>query len=318
MRVGSGSPPSRLAVVAAFAAIYLVWGSTYLAIKYAVFTLPPFLMAGTRFTMAGALMYAWSRWRGDGRPSLANWHSAFIVGGLLLVGGNGAVSWAAQRIPSGLAALLVATTPLWMVLMSWAAGGARPTARIVLGLVIGFAGLAVLVGPANVFGDRPPDSLAAAAVLTGSLAWSFGSVISGRLSLPESPYLATATEMIGGGILLMLTGTVLGEWERLDLANVAWQSWAGYLYLIFIGSLVGFSAYVWLLRHVEVAKVSTYAYVNPVVAVFLGWFVAGERLTERILVAAAIIITGVIFITATRRPVPTPEPVSGPALPARD
>jgi drug/metabolite transporter (DMT)-like permease len=307
--------PSRLAVVIAFAAIYLVWGSTYIAIQFAVFTLPPFLMAGTRFTVAGALMYAYARYRGDGPPSLANWHSALIVGGLLLLGGNGAVSWAVQRIPSGLAALLVATSPLWMVLMAWAAGGSRPTGRIVLGLVIGFAGLAVLVGPSDVFGDQPPNAFAAAAVLTGSLAWSLGSVIAGRLTLPESPYLATATEMIGGGVLLMLAGTVFGEWTRLDLTGVAWQSWAAYLYLIFIGSLVGFSAYVWLLRHVEVAKVSTYAYVNPVVAVLLGWLIAGEQVTGRILLAAAVIVTGVIFITSRRRAMPD-KPLSEPALPA--
>ncbi|MBW3630002.1 MAG: drug/metabolite exporter YedA [Gemmatimonadetes bacterium] len=297
----SGTRPSRAAILLGFAAIYVIWGSTYLAIRYAVHGLPPFLMAGTRFFMAGVMMYGWLRARGAPRPSRANWKGAAIVGALLLVGGNGGVSWAEQRITSGLAALLVATAPLWMVLLNWGFSGKRPTGRVWLGLVVGFLGLAVLVGPSELLGGGAADALGAAAVIVGSLAWAAGSVISGRVELPRSPQLATAIEMLCGGALLILTGTLLGEWGRLDLEAVEWESWVAYVYLIFIGSLVAFSAYVWLLRHVEVAKVATYAYVNPVVAVLLGWLIAGEELTARILIAAAVIVAGVVVITSSRR-----------------
>jgi drug/metabolite transporter (DMT)-like permease len=315
----SGSRPSRAAILLGFAAIYVIWGSTYLAIRYAVQGLPPFLMAGTRFFLAGAMMYAWVRIRGAPRPTRSNWRAALIVGALLLVGGNGGVSWAEQHISSGLAALLVATSPLWMVLLNWAFAGARPAGRVWLGLVIGFAGLAILVGPSELLGGGAADPLGAAAVVAGSLAWALGSVVSGRLDLPASPQLATATEMLGGGGLLILTGTVLGEWGRVDLGAVQWQSWVGFLYLIFVGSLVAFSAYVWLLRHAEVAKVATYAYVNPVVAVFLGWLIAGEALTARIMVAAAVIVAGVVFITSSRKQkLPgKAKPLAEPALPVR-
>jgi drug/metabolite transporter (DMT)-like permease len=284
----------------AFATIYLVWGSTYLAIRYAVQTLPPLLMAGTRFSLAGALLYVWARARGAPAPTRANWRGALIAGGLLLVGGNGGVSWAEQRIPSGLAALLVATAPLWMVLMSWALGGARPTGRVWVGLVIGFVGLTILIGPSDLLGGRAADPLAAAVVVVGSMAWALGSVVSGRLALPSSPQLTTAIEMLAGGALLLALGTALGEWGRLDLGRVSWQSWVGLGYLLVMGSLVAFSAYVWLLRNAEVAKVATYAYVNPVVAVLLGWLIAGEALTARIAFAAAVIVAGVVFITSSR------------------
>jgi drug/metabolite transporter (DMT)-like permease len=316
----SGARPSRAAILLAFAAIYLIWGSTYLAIRYAVEEIPPFLMAGTRFFVAGAMMYAWVRWRGAPRPTGANWRAALIVGALLLVGGNGGVSWAEQRIPSGLAALLVATAPLWMVVLNWGLSGTRPSGRVWLGLVVGFAGLAILVGPSELLGGGAADPLGAGAVVLGSLAWAAGSVVSGRLDLPRSPQLATATEMLGGGALLMLTGTLLGEWGRVDLAGVGWQSWVAYLYLVFVGSLVGFSAYVWLLRHAEVAKVATYAYVNPVVAVLLGWLIAGEALTARIMIAAAVIVAGVVFITSSRgRPAPEKaRPLAEPALPVAE
>ena len=305
--------PSRTAILLNFAAIYLVWGSTYLAIRYAVESLPPFIMAGSRFLIAGLLMYAWSRSRGLPRPNRSNWRAAFIVGALLLLGGNGGVSWAEQRIESGLAALLVATAPLWMVLIDWGIGKRRPDVRVWIGLVIGFAGLVILIGPTDLLGGEAADLVGAIAVVLASLSWAFGSVISSRVPLAESPHIATSTEMIGGGALLLLVGTVFGEWRGFDPAEVHWQSWAGWVYLIFVGSFVGFSAYVWLLRHVEVAKVATYAYVNPVVAVILGWLVAGEELTMRIMVAAAVIVAGVVFITSARKaPPPVPEPALEP------
>lgn len=292
---------SRARVVIAFAAIYLVWGSTYLAIRYAIETLPPFLMAGTRFLVAGSVMYAWARLRSAPAPRRPEWHGAALIGALLLLGGNGGVVWAETRIPSGLAALLVATVPLWMVLIEWWGGGARPTRRVVAGLVAGFAGLALLIGPADLLGGDAVDLLGTAAVLVGSLSWAFGSVISRRVALPSSPLLGTGMEMLAGGALLMLAGTILGEWGRLDPAGASRQSLLGLLYLIVAGSWIGFTAYVWLLRHVEVSKVATYAYVNPVVAVLLGWAIAGERLTLRTLAATVVIVAGVVFITSGRR-----------------
>lgn len=295
------SSPPRTQVLLAFAAIYLVWGSTYLAIAYAVQTLPPFLMAGVRFLIAGAAMYAWAMRRGAVSATRAEWKGAAIVGALLLLAGNGGVVWAEMRIPSGLAALLVATVPLWMVLIEWRGGGASPTRSTVVGLITGFVGLALLIGPSDFLGGDQVDFLGTAAVLAGSLAWALGSVVSRRVPLPASPLLGTGMEMLAGGAMLLVAGTALGEWGRLDLAVVSRASLFGLLYLIAIGSWIGFTAYVWLLRNVEVSKVATYAYVNPVVAVILGWAIAGEPLSARMLVATGVIVAGVVFITTGRR-----------------
>ena len=308
----SHARPSRAAILLGFAAIYLVWGSTYLAIRYAVETIPPLLMAGTRFFIAGLLMYGWARLQRMGPPTRPQWRATLIVGAFLLLGGNGLVSWAEQRVPSGMAALLVATTPLWMVLMEWARGGSRPSRGVWTGIAIGFVGLVILVGPSRLLGAGAVDAYGALALIGASLSWAWGSVVSKRLPLPAAPQLGTGMEMLGGGALLVLVGTLRGEWSSFDPGRVSAESWTAYLYLILVGSLVGFSAYVWLLRHVEVAKVSTYAYVNPVVAVGLGWLIAGEVLTTRTLVAAGVIVAGVVFITSARR-APTAQPdVSGP------
>lgn len=288
-------------MVLAFAAIYLVWGSTYLAILYAIETLPPFLMAGSRFLVAGTAMYAWARAAGAAAPRRVEWKGAALIGALLLLGGNGGVVWAEMRISSGLAALLVATVPVWMVLIEWAGGGARPTRRVVAGLVTGFVGLGLLIGPGDLLGGASPDPRGTAAVLIGSLCWAAGSVASRRVALPSSPLLGTGMEMLAGGAFLMAAATVLGEWGRLDLAAVSRESLIGLAYLIVAGSWIGFTAYVWLLRHVEVSKVATYAYVNPVVAVLLGWAIAGEPLTARTLTAAAVIVAAVVVITSGRR-----------------
>ncbi|HEX7239248.1 MAG TPA: EamA family transporter [Longimicrobiaceae bacterium] len=294
---GAGEGVSRAQVLAAFAAVYLVWGSTYLAILFALETLPPFLMAAARFLVSGAAMYAWMRARGAPRPTPANWRATAVVGAFLLVGGNGGVVWAEQRVASGLAALLVATVPLWMVLLEWWRGGVRPRGRVWTGLVVGFAGLGVLVGPAELLGGGAADPLGAGALVAASLLWACGSVYAKGAPLPSSPLMATGMEMLCGGALLLLLGTVLGEWGRLDVAAVSARSWLALLYLIVFGAGLGFTAYVFLLQHVEVAKVSTYAYVNPLVAVFLGWLLAGEVVTARVLVAAAVIVAAVAFIT---------------------
>jgi drug/metabolite transporter (DMT)-like permease len=308
----SPAPPARVAI--AFAIVYVVWGSTYLAIFFAVETLPPFLMASVRFLTAGAIMYAWVRFRsGVPAPQRSHWVAAAIVGGFLLLGGNGGVVWAEQRVPSGLAALLIATVPLWMVLLEWGGGGRRPTGRVMIGIAIGFLGLGILIGPAEVLGGAATDLTGAIVLVLASLSWAAGSVASRRVRLPDSPMLGTGMEMICGGALLLVLGTLTGEWSRLDLASASPRSLWAVAYLIVFGSLIGFTAYVWLLKHVEIARVSTYAYVNPVVAVILGWALAGEELTPRVAMAAAVIVTGVAVITSGRKRPAMERPETAPS-----
>jgi drug/metabolite transporter (DMT)-like permease len=308
------SRPSRLSIAAAFAAVYLVWGSTYLAIRFAIETLPPFLMAGVRFLTAGAILYLWARWRGAPAPEPRHWRPAAIVGGFLLLGGNGGVVWAEQRVASGLAALLVATVPLWIVLFSaLGPGGRRPGARVLVGVALGLVGMALLVGPGEIAGGPGADPLGAAVLVLASVSWAIGSLYSRRAPLPSSPLVATAMEMLAGGALLVLAGLASGEAARLDLAAASPRSLLAFGYLVALGSLVGFTAYVWLLRVAAPARVATYAYVNPVVAVLLGWALAGEPLTPRILVAAAVIVAAVVAITTAGTEAQRPQ-APAPAL----
>ncbi len=308
----SESAPSRTRIVAAFAAIYLIWGSTYLGIRFAIETIPPFLMGGVRFMIAGAVLYLWMRARGEKRPSMLHWRSAAIVGGFLILGGNGAVVWAEQFVPSGMAALLVATLPFWIVLIDWVGPGhARPSLGIAIGLVVGIAGIFVLVGPAalhptNVSGTGILKG--ALALNAGSLSWALGTVYARHAKLPRSALVATGMEMLCGGALLFLLALITREPMDFDPASVSARSIAGFIYLTTIGSLVGFTAFIWLIQHQPPSRVSTYAYVNPVVAVFLGWALAGEPLTLRTVIAAAIIIGAVALITTARSSRPLPEP----------
>lgn len=293
-----GDAPSRGKVIAAFAAVYVIWGSTYLAILYAIETLPPFLMAGVRFIIAGALLFGWSVARSGRKPTRPEWTAAFIIGALLLLGGNGAVTWAEQTVPSGIVALLVAGTPCWMVLLDWLwQGAARPGPRTVIGLLLGFGGIGLLVGPAALTGEGSAYLIGAIVLTLGSLAWATGSIYSRNAPRPGGALLFTGMQMLAGGTLLVLAGTATGEWSRVDLANISLKSILAVAYLIVFGAIVGYSAYVWLLRASTPARVSTYAYVNPVVAVVLGWALAGEEFTLRMAVAAAIIIAGVALIT---------------------
>ena len=293
----SHHPAERWQIVIAFVAIYVLWGSTYFGIRLAVETIPPFLMAGTRAVIAGALLYAWVRWRGAARPERIHWRAATIVGGFLLLGGNGLVSWAEQRVPSGISALIVGSTPLWMVLLEWLwHSGPRPTLGIVTGLVIGFIGLGILVGPGKLGSGGHIDPVGAIALLLAAFLWASGSLYSRRAKLPSSQLLASAMEMICGGALLLLAGGVTGEWSGFHLANVARHSILAWVYLTLFGSLVGFTAYVWLLNATTPARASTYAYVNPVVAVLLGWAFLNEPITGRTLTAAAAIILAVVVI----------------------
>ena len=282
-------------VIAAFAAIYLIWGSTYLAIRFAIETMPPLLMAGVRFLFAGGLLYAWTRLSGTPRPTRMNWRAAALVGGLLL-GGNGAVTWAEQWVPSGLAALLIATVPLWMVLLAWLRGGERPTLGVAGGLALGLVGIILLIGPGELLGGSHVDPVGALAILLGSVSWAAGSLYARRAPMPAAPLLGTGMEMLAGGALLLLVGLATGEGAQIHLEAVSLRSVLALGYLVVFGSIVAFSAYVWLLRVVTPARASTYAYVNPVVAVFLGWALASEPLTPLTLVAAAVIVAAVALI----------------------
>jgi drug/metabolite transporter (DMT)-like permease len=291
------APRGRL--ILAFALVYVIWGSTYLAILYAVQTIPPFLMAATRFALAGALLYAWSMSRREERPTRRMWRDAAITGVLLLCGGNGAVVWAEQHVPSGIAALIVAVVPVWMVLIDWLRPqGARPAGRVFVGLALGLGGLVMLVGFDVVRGGAGSvDLLSAGILVAGSLAWAIGSIYNRHSARPKSALLGTGMQMIGGSIALAILALGRGEPSRFDLASVSAASLIAWVYLVLIGGVVGFTAYIYLLHSTTPAKASTYAYVNPVVAVFLGWAVAGEPVTARTVVAAGVILSGVALIT---------------------
>ena len=308
----SESAPSRTSILAAYAAIYLIWGSTYLGIRFAIETIPPFLMGGVRFMIAGAFLSAVMRMRGEPKPERIHWRSTAIIGAFLILGGNGAVVWAEQFVPSGITALLVAILPFWIVLIEWLGPSRiRPSLGIAVGLIVGIAGIVVLVGPAAITPSGSPISgfLKGALVLNiGSLTWALGTIYSRHAILPKSAFVATGMEMLCGGALLTILSVMTGEPMRFDLADVSARSIVGFIYLTAIGSLVGFTAYIWLLGHQPASRISTYAYVNPVVAVFLGWAIAGEPLTLRTLIAAAIIVGAVALITTARSSSPPREP----------
>jgi drug/metabolite transporter (DMT)-like permease len=292
---------SRAQILAAFASIYLVWGSTYLAIRYAVQTIPPFIMGGLRFLISGALLYVWARYRGAPRPTKLHWRNAFIAGGLLLLGGNGAVVWAEQFVPSGLTALLVSILPFWLVIIEWVRPPRRrPHGAVLIGLIIGFIGIVVLVGPGNLGGHGDIRPIGAVVLILGSLSWAIGSFFSRDAALPQSGLLTTGMEMLAGGALLSIVGVLTGELSHFDVHRVSGPSALGLIYLVTFGSLLGFTSYIWLLDKVSPARLGTYAYVNPVVAVILGWAIAGERLSLRTAVAAAIVICAVALITTAR------------------
>ena len=290
---------SRVLIVLAFAAVYLIWGSTYLAIRYAIETLPPFLMAGSRFFTAGLILFVWAVGKGESvRASVSQWPRAFLIGALLLLCGNGGVTWAEKYIASGLAALLIASEPLWVVMLNWAITRRRPNTKVLFGVCIGLAGVALLIGNGLKQVDASSMSLiGAGVVLLSSLAWAVGSVYVNRRPIQASTSMASAMQMLAGGSLLLLLALMAGDFQRLNLANASWRSIVSFVYLTFFGSLVAFTAYSWLLRSVTTARAATYAYVNPVVAVLLGWLFASEPLTSRIVVAAAIIVGSVALIT---------------------
>ena len=292
----------RARLLAAFAAVYLVWGSTYLAIRFAVETLPPLTMAGTRFLIAGGILLLWARYHEGSRwPSGRDWATGLVSGALLLLGGNGAVVWAEQRVPSGITALLVAVVPVWMVVLDWLApGGRRPAPLVFVGLGLGMLGLGLLVGPDALRGGGDIDVVGAAVLVLGSLSWAIGSLYTQRAPRPSSGTTGSGAQMFAGGLCLLLVALASGEGTRLDLAHATTRSLLGFGYLVTFGSLIVFTAYYYLLSHTTAAKAATYAYVNPVVAVLLGWAFANEPVTPRTVVAAAVILAGVAIITVTR------------------
>jgi drug/metabolite transporter (DMT)-like permease len=294
------SAPSRSRIILAFAAVYIIWGSTYLTILLAIRSIPPFLMAGTRFIISGFIMYGLARWFGAPRPAIGTWKNAIIIGGCLLLGGNGGVTLSEKWIPTGLAALLVATVPIYIALLGWLTGKSpRPTLIMWLGLIGGFIGVGVLAAPAfgapaeaghNYFG------LGVTVLLVGSLMWSIGSLYSRHASSASSLFVASGQQMISGGVLLFVTGSLLGEMKTFSVSHLTPSSIAAFVYLVLIGALIGYTAYFFLLRHCEPAKVATYAYVNPIVAIILGRLFLHEPLTIRTLVGAGLIIGSVAIV----------------------
>ena len=294
----------------ALIALYIVWGSTYLAIRFAVETIPPFMMAGLRFLISGLILFVWRRAAGDPMPTKGQWISTGIVGIALLLGGNGLVSWAEQRVPSGIAALMVSTIPLWLVLFeALRPGGLKPGWRGIIGLLIGFSGVFLLIGPAEFSGKSGTqfDVLGTIALLFAALLWSLGSIYSKHAEMPKSSLMSTAAQMLVGAAALFIVSAGTGEFNVIHFASVSLRSWSGLAYLIAFGSLIGFVSYGWLLQNAPISLVSTYAYVNPVIAVFLGNLLASEPLTPRILLAAAIIIGSVVFINSGHKTNPTKE-----------
>jgi drug/metabolite transporter (DMT)-like permease len=289
-------------IVLAFACIYLIWGSTYLAIRFAIESMPPFLMVSARYLIAGGLLYAWVSWRGEAaRATAAHWRSAFVFGGLFFLVGNGGVTWAEQRIPSGITALLITMIPLWMTLLEWLRRrDQRPSPQALAGLLLGFAGVTYLVGPGESFTKAAVDPLAAAAMVLTTLGWAYGSIHARNAPHPPSLLQTVAMQMLAGAVLSGLVGTLLGEWPAVDLAAISARSALAFLYLVVFGSIIAFTAYSYLLRAARPARVGTYAFVNPIVAVFLGWALGGEAVTGRTVAAGAASIGGVILILRAR------------------
>jgi drug/metabolite transporter (DMT)-like permease len=293
-------------VWAALLAVYIVWGSTYLGIRFAVETIPPFFHAAVRFLVAGTFLFVWRRMSGDPAPTKQHWRSAIIVGTLLLVGGNGLISLAEVTIPSGVAALIVATIPMFMVLIeALRPGGAKPSLGQAIGLLIGFGGVALLIGPADFGGGTKGISLIGGGIaVSAAFLWALGSIYNRTAELPESSLLFTGMEMLMGSIGLFIVSGLMGEFGQLNIAKISTPSLLGLLYLITFGSLIGFTSYAWLLRNAPVSLVSTYPYVNPIVAVFLGNLFLKEPLTGRVLLAAGIIVGSVILINMAKKPAP--------------
>ena len=285
----------------AFGIIYFVWGSTFLAIRVGVQEVPPLLLAGMRFLVAGLVLYAWTMARGQRSPTGRQWLSAAMLATLICVLDYGLLFWAEQRVPSGLAAVMMATIPAFMALSEILfLRTQRLTFRLVMALSIGIVGVAVLTARSLNLGGAPIERAGAIALIIGSMSWSVASVLTRKLSLPSSKVMSSAAQMLAGGVLLSLASASLGEFSRFHPSTVSLRAWLALLYLIVAGSIVGFTAYVWLIHHESPTKVGTYAYVNPVVAVLVGYFLGGEALGLRTILGSALVLVSVVVITTTR------------------
>lgn len=298
------SGPATAKIVIAFTAIYLIWGTTYLAMRIAVETIPPFTVGASRFLVAGGLTLLFLRMRGVQNPTLKQWKNSAFIGCLLVVGGNGLVMWAVQRIPSGIAALVVATMPLWMTLFDWLFyKGPRPTVRVVIGLGLGFVGIVFLMRPDQVLAGHNELHLPSMiALFLAPIFWSIGSLHSRLVELPKNIFMTTALESLGGGFVLMLLCIGMNEPSRLDITGISTQSILATLYLAVFGSLLALTAYSWLLKNVSVARVSTYTFINPVIAVVLGWLILSEELIWQTTVAVLLIVFAVVLIVTKKQP----------------
>jgi len=309
--------PAPLTILA-FACIYLIWGSTYLVIRFAIETIEPFTLVGVRFVLAGGLLYAWVALRGQARrPAAAEWGAAVLYGSLFFVVGNGGVTWSEQRVPSGIVAILVAVVPLWIaILEAVRPGGPRPTAPAIVGLVLGFGGVAFLIGPGTSLTEAAIDPFGAAVMVLCPIGWAYGSVHARHAPHPPSIVQTSAMQMLGGGAVALVLATLLGEWGRARFDLVSAKSALSLLYLVVLGSIVAFSAYAWLLRTSGPSRAGTYAYVNPIVAVILGGTLGSEAITPRVIATGSVVVIGVVLILraqARASAAHAPADDSGPA-----
>jgi drug/metabolite transporter (DMT)-like permease len=296
----SATRPQRWKVVLSFAIIYLVWGSTFFAIRVGVREVPPFLLASLRFLVAGVVLYGWLRARGTPNPTLRQWGSALLVSVLIFVFDYGLLFWAERRVPSGIAAVMLATIPAFMAISEIVVlKTQRLTVRLAIALLIGIGGVAVLVSRAVSFGDSPVDPAGACALIIGAISWAAGSALTRKLPLPADKAMSSGTQMLSGGVMLMLTSAILGEFRGFQWRAVSPQSWLALAYLIVAGSIIAYTAYVWLIHHESPTKVGTYAYVNPVVAVVVGYFLGGEPIGPRTILGTLFVLVSVIVITTT-------------------
>jgi drug/metabolite transporter (DMT)-like permease len=312
-----GHTSATTLVLAAFGAVYVLWGSTYLAMRVGIETIPPLMLAGLRHFTVGVLLYPLLRWKTGVRPTATNWKTAAVTAVLLLFVGNGGVCWSEQVVPSGITALLVAMVSLWLVIVDWLRpGGHRPVPKVLLGLVLGFGGMALLVGPAHLGGSERVDLRGVAVLVVACFAWACGSLYSKHGGMPSSALLGVAMQGLVGGTVLLFVGILSGELHRFHLAAVTWRSWAALSYLIVFGSGIGFTAYLYILKKSTAPRVATYALVNPVVALILGWLIADETISLRTVVATIVILTAVVLVITAPHPAPARkedlEPVPAP------
>ena len=306
-------PPARTStlVIVAFGLVYVVWGSTYLAIRVGIESFPPLLLAGCRHLLTGLILYPVLRWKTRSRPTASHWRMSLITGFLLLAVGNGGVCLAERTVPSGVTALLVATVSLWMVVVDWLRpGGTRPGLRVTAGILLGFGGMLLLVGPKNIGGSGRVDPLGVGLLLMASFAWACGSVYSKHSGgLSGSPLMGVAMQSLAGGVALWIAGILTGEVRSLHLSLISVRSWVALGYLIAFGSMIGFTAYIFILKKSTATRVATYAFVNPVVALFLGWLIVGESINLRTMSAASVIMTAVLLVITAPHPT-TSRPIN--------